>query len=125
MAFHEIYLEIEPTDIPFAQDCLGDQYLLRQNKVIQLYADTGEVEELNMDFDEFINECIEDPVEFLSLEPLLQFESEGGVLMPGELLHVYPLFSMEESEEGVAISKRPMFEQNDFLAGYYKKHQDN
>ena len=35
-AFHRLYDGIEETDIPFAQDCLGDQFLLRDDKVLRL-----------------------------------------------------------------------------------------
>lgn len=35
-ALHLLYPEVLPTDIPFAQDQLGDQYLLREGSVVGL-----------------------------------------------------------------------------------------
>src|SRR5271166_4833360 len=32
-AFHQLYPEVDPEDIPFAEDALGDQFLLRDGEV--------------------------------------------------------------------------------------------
>src|SRR5262249_38743554 len=41
-AFHRLYPEVQPEDIPFAEDCLGDQFLLRDGLVWRLMAETGD-----------------------------------------------------------------------------------
>src|SRR5437016_6339491 len=55
-AFHRLYPDVKPDDIPFAEDCLGDQFLLRGGEVWHLYAETGEVEALEANFKQFMAE---------------------------------------------------------------------
>ena len=61
---------------------------------------------------------MQDPVEFLLLQPLLQYQDEGGTLKPGELLSVYPPFCTEESANGVSIEATPMLDRIRFLADF-------
>src|SRR3954453_4788104 len=42
-SFHRHYPEVRPGDVPFAEDCLGDQFLLREGRVWRLAGETGEV----------------------------------------------------------------------------------
>jgi hypothetical protein len=114
-ALHKLFPAISESDVPFAQDCLGDQFLLRGGIVHKLDAEVGEVESLGMDLETFLNRAQEDPVEFLSLQPLLQFMSEGGELKPGQLLSVYPPFVTKESADGVSLRAISMFERIGFL----------
>lgn len=114
-ALYKQYDKMNETDIPFAQDCLGDQYFLRKNEVFLLNAENGEIDNLEMDFWEFIDECVNDPEDFLDMEPLLDFLEEGDSLAPGELLHIFPPFSLEESEEGVTLMKLPVEDRLQFL----------
>ena len=37
-AFHRAYPAVRETDVPFAQDCVGDQFLLRDGAVVRLLA---------------------------------------------------------------------------------------
>src|SRR6516164_10735934 len=53
-AFHRLYPELTPQDIPFAQDCLGDQFLLREGMVWRLFAETGETETLEETLSQFL-----------------------------------------------------------------------
>src|ERR1051325_2285272 len=64
-ALHKLFLAIHESDVPFAQDCLGDQFLLRGNVVHKLDAEIGEVEGLGMGLETFLNRAQENPVEFL------------------------------------------------------------
>src|ERR1700681_1788880 len=59
-AFHRLYPEVEPDDIPFAEDYLGDQFLLRGGDVWRLYAETGEVEPLEETFKVFMENVQDD-----------------------------------------------------------------
>ena len=120
-AFHRLYPELTPQDIPFAQDCLGDQFLLREGMVWRLFAETGETETLEETLSQFLRSAQTDPVEELGLQPLMQFQQDGGKLQPGQLLAAYPPFCMEESEDGVTLSAVPCEERHRFLAQFAAK----
>jgi hypothetical protein len=59
-----------------------------------------------------------DPIEYLSLQPLFQFQNEGGSLQPGQLLSVYPPFCTKESANGVSLKAIPTLERITFLADF-------
>lgn len=96
-ALHRSFPAIKQQDIPFGQDCFGDQFVLRGGSVHRLQAETGEIESLAMNLETFLLRAQEAPVEFLSLQPLRRFRREGGELKPGELLSVYLPFCTKES----------------------------
>lgn len=87
-ALSELYDSVEPTDVPFAQDCMGDQFLLREGRVIQLVAEEDTPHDLNLSLDEFFGECIANPENFLSF-------SFQRPLQPGEVFFAYPPFVMK------------------------------
>jgi len=117
-ALYKLFTNLRSTDIPFGQDYIGDQFILREEKVYRLTAENGELKDLEMDLDGFLKRSRENPVEFLTLHPLLQFQSEGGKLQPGQLLNALPPYIMKESENGVTLRAIPMFEQITFLADF-------
>ena len=102
-SFSALYPEVGPGDIPFAEECLGDQFLLRNGSVIRLTAGLGDVEELGVTLLQFLERVKADPVNFLGLHPLLRFQSEGGRLAPGQLLSAYPPYWTAEAEDGVSL----------------------
>jgi hypothetical protein len=106
---------VRADDIPFAEDAVGDQWLLRDGQVLRLAAETGEVEPLGLDLESFFAAIEDDPVETLGLHPLLQLQQEGGKLEPGELISVYPPFCMKESADGVSLRAVPARERHAFL----------
>jgi hypothetical protein len=120
LALHNLYPALKETDVPFGQDCLGDQFILRDDVVYRLSADSGDLECLEMNLDTFLANAQENPVEFLSLQPLLQFMAEGGKLKLGQLLNAYPPFCMTQSEKGVSLRAISMLEQISFLADFAK-----
>lgn len=120
MALFKVYEELRPSDIPFAEDCLGDQYFLRLGTVWNLMTESGDIEDLELEFDEFISHCIDDPVEFLSLEPLVEFMEDGGGLLPGELLTIDPPLMTEA--ESYAISKSKVDDRLAQLFELYRIH---
>jgi len=120
-ALHKLFPAIEETDVPFAQDCLGDQFVLRAGIVNKLDAEIGDVERLGMSLETFLSHAHENPVEFLSLQPLLQFISEGGKLRPGQLLSVYPPFITKESADGVSLKAISMYDRLGFLADFARQ----
>ncbi|HZZ77728.1 MAG TPA: hypothetical protein VFE62_04360 [Gemmataceae bacterium] len=123
-AFHQLYPDVEPDDVPFAEDCMGDQFLLRDGMVWHLLAETGEMESLESTFKEFFQNVEEDPGEHLGLHPLLQYQREGGHLQPGQLLAAYPPFCLEEAEDGVTLRALPSEERRRFLAEFAKYMRD-
>ncbi len=89
--FAALYEEVQPTDVPFAEDMLGDQFLLRGQRVMRLVAETGEVEEMSASLGSFFASVEEDIVTFLNVS--LQRELE-----PGMLLFAYPPFCLNTKD---------------------------
>ena len=71
-AIHKLFPAVEQLDIPFAQDCVDDQYILRNRIVYKLYSETGDIECLELGLASFLSAATTDPVDFLGLESLLQ-----------------------------------------------------
>jgi len=113
-SLHQRYPAVHETDVPFGEDCVGDQFLLRNDLVVQLMAETGEIERTDLTLDQFIATCESDPIEFLVMHPLLQLESEGISLKPGELVHAYPPFCSNEAANGVSLAAVPSAELLEF-----------
>jgi hypothetical protein len=86
-AIHRLYPAVQESDIPFAEDALGDQFLLRDEVVYIESLDAG-----LYDFDQAVRS---DPVDYLGLAPLENFRAQGGALAPGQLLSVYPPFVLQ------------------------------
>src|SRR5215213_5445947 len=106
-ALSSLYSAVHADDIPFGQDVLGDQFLLRDVLVYRLSAETGELESLGCTLLEFLERAQNDPVGYLSLQPMLQFYNDGGTLTPGQLLNVYPPFCTKEAANGVSLRAVP------------------
>jgi hypothetical protein len=107
---------VNAEDVPFAQDCLGDQFLLRSKFVLRLRGETGEVEDLAVGWREFFSAAGANPKEFLSLQLLECFKSDGASLEPGQLLNVYPPLCTRESANGVSLKAIPVPQRIRFLA---------
>ncbi|HYG39070.1 MAG TPA: hypothetical protein VD908_10635 [Cytophagales bacterium] len=119
-AFWKNYPDILDIDVPFAQDCMGDQFLIRGSKVIKLNCENGEVTELQMQLWNFFEEIEKDPILFLGMHPLIQFEMEGGKLEPGNLLSAYPPFCINQTGE-VTLKEMPVLERLNSLSLLSKK----
>ena len=118
-AFHRLYPKaILSTDIPFAQDFLGNQFLLRDRIVVFLHAETGVSENLNVGLGSFFKKIEADPVSTLHLEPLLEFQEHGHTLAPGELLAVFPPMCTKQAGAGVSFSAVSDSERRMFLARF-------
>ena len=99
-SIHHAYPGVSESDVPFAQDCVGDQFLLRNGEVVRLLAEDGAFEPLGVDLSAFLDAARSDPLEYLRLHPLVRFMQEGGRLSPGQILVAYPPFIAAESAEG-------------------------
>jgi hypothetical protein len=115
-ALHQLFSEIGPDDVPFGQDALGDQFILRVGVVHRLSAESDELTSLNLDLDAFLAAAAADPIGFLALQPLLHFQAQGGRLTPGQLLSVYPPFVFKESGGDASLRAIPALERLRFLA---------
>lgn len=123
-ALHMLFPAMKKSDIPFGQDCLGDQFLLRDRIVWKLCGESGEAESMNLGLSDFLRCAAANPVGFLHLEPLVQFQLEGGDLKPGELLSAYPPFITVESGKGVSLAALPTLERISFLAHFARQIAD-
>ena len=88
-----LFSSIERDDIPFAQDCFGDQYVIRDNRIWRVSAETDEIENLEISFNDFLNAVDNNPIEFLNIENI-----EPNTLKPGQIFNVFPPFCVESSE---------------------------
>jgi hypothetical protein len=118
LALYRLFPELSESDIPFGQDYVGDQFILRDDVVFRMSGETGQLESLETDFDGFLKRAQKDPENYLFLNPLSEFQEEGGKLTPGQLLNVIPPFILKESEKGVLMRAIPVSDQIKFLADF-------
>ena len=123
-AFHVLYEEVLETDVPFAEDGLGDQFFLRGPEVWHLWAETGEIELKSPTLETFMAEIIERATEVLSLEPVTAFLDAGQELKPGQLLMAYPPFCVSQSDQGVTLTAVSTPERREFLATIARQIHD-
>jgi hypothetical protein len=117
------YPTVRPTDIPFAEDAVGDQFLWRGGVVHRLSGETGEVESLGVTLGEFLERAATDPLEYLSLGPLVGFEKSGRRLEPGQLLNVYPPYCFDTPADR-SFKAVPAEQQLRFLAHLAEELRD-
>jgi hypothetical protein len=120
-ALHTLYPSLSSQDVPFAQDCVADQYVLRNRVVHKLEAETGTLCSLNLSLPEFLAAAEANPVEFLGMQPLQRYQQEGDALQPGQVLHVYPPFCTQEAANGVSLKAVPFSEAIAFLADFARQ----
>jgi hypothetical protein len=113
-ALHKQYASVMQTDIPFAEDCVGDQFLLRVGEVWSLRAETGDIEKTAGSLSMFWAAIAKDPFEALNFNPDLRLE-------PGQLFHAYPPFCTKESKGGVKLKPVPALELIRFHADFAKQ----
>ncbi len=124
LALHTLFRAVRRSDVPFAEDVVGDQFLLRDGVVQRLEGETGEMVSLDLELNEFLEACRADPIGFLQLAPLQRFVRDGGRLGPGQLLAVYPPFCTEESRAGVSLRAISAAERIGWLADFTAQIQD-
>lgn len=113
LSLSKLYPLVLPDDYPIAQDCFGDQFLIRNDSVIKLLAETGDIEEYNCTWKEFLSWAKEDPIDRLDLP-------EGLELERGKLLLAYPPFCTKEGADAV-ISQTEAEEVIRFHADFAKR----
>jgi len=115
-ALHRLFPVLASSDIPFGEDALGHQFIIRDGVVHRLDAEVGELESLAVDLADFDAAARSDQVEYLRLQPLERFRAEGGSLEPGQLLSVYPPYVFQESASNVSLRAIPASDRIAFLA---------
>lgn len=124
-ALWRLYPEaLNKDDVPFAEDALGDQYVVRGAIVHRLSAETGDLKSLDLDMPDFDAAVRADPVGFLSLEPLMEFRAEGKSLEPGQLLAVMPPFVINlepDQRTRMAVASR---QHTEWLADFARATRD-
>lgn len=123
-AVHRLFPVVTPEDVPFGQDALGDQFVVRDGSVWKLNAEFGELAPLNMTLPEFDAAIRSDPAHVLLLGPLHQFLAQGGTLEPGQLLSVMPPFVFQESAGSVSYRAVPMRDRIQFLSELARQLRD-
>lgn len=98
-AFHTLYESVKLTDIPFAQDQVGDQFLIRDSRVVRLSGETGDIEPLASSLEDFFMRLSEDIQGFLNV-------GLGYTMQPGQLLFASPPFVLQEA--GADALLKPM-----------------
>jgi hypothetical protein len=120
-----LYDAVTPEDVPFAANCMGDQFLLRGEAVVQLIAETGELEDVDASLESFLQRCAaRDPEIWLGLRYLEQFELEKGRLDPDRVLLPFPLLTVAESRKGVRLAAVPADEALEFHASLARRIGD-
>jgi hypothetical protein len=80
-----LYQSIKINDIPIGQDCLGNQFFLRKNIIHLLNSEFDEVDNLKIDFRQFIEEMND-----LTDEELDVKKMQNIILEPGQLINSDP-----------------------------------
>jgi hypothetical protein len=102
-AFHVLYEDVRSSDIPFAQDQVGDQFLIREGIILRLSAETGELGTLVGSLQDFLTGVTSDIEGFLAV-------GLSHRMQPGQLLHAYPPFCFRESGAGASLRPVPASE---------------
>lgn len=125
LAFWRTYDAVTEADIPFAQDCAGNQFLLRGDAVLWLDTETGELADLEVDFKHFLFGAEKFPVDALGMEPLRAFQQAGGVLRPGQLLSVFPPFCVAPDDKSTpSFAAMSALERLAWLADFHRQIKD-
>ena len=122
-AFWKIYPDVLDIDIPFAQDCMGDQFLFRGEKVYKLNLETGLLSFFDYDFYGFLEAIDNNPIDFLGMYPLVQHEMDGKELLPGQLLQAYPPLYLNIPGSVISLEAVPADDQILFLENLYKQQR--
>jgi hypothetical protein len=120
-ALHRLFAAIRDSDIPFGEDCMGDQFVLRDGIVHKLAGESGTLQPMALSWSQFFAGLLADSFTFLQLHPLVQFQREGGHLEPGQLLNAYPPFVTKEAADGVSLGAVPAHERIHFLPDFARQ----
>ncbi len=106
IAFHELYPGVQSTDIPFAEDAFGDQFLVRAGAVLRLEAEWGGVAEVSGSLERFFASLVLDASAVLGFDPRQVLAALPGPLAPGQLVQAFPPFVLK-TETGIQLRPVP------------------
>src|SRR5262249_38291311 len=112
-----LYNGVKKSDIPFAQDQLGDQFFIRKSSVIRLCAESGNIESIAGSLHEFLEKVDCDIEAYLNVGLSKKME-------PGQLLFAYPPLICRESGTGASLRPVPAHEAIHFHAELAKLIKD-
>ena len=115
-ALHHLFAEVQPSDVPFAEDAFGDQFLVRERAVVRLHGELGEISDAAESLDGFFTALAADPERVLDYQPLLTFRQAGGELRPGQLLAAFPPFVLQAEGSTRELRAVDALEQRRLLA---------
>jgi hypothetical protein len=116
------YPSVRAGDVPFAESCLGDQFLWRDGSILQLVAETGELEDVAPSLGLFLERCVHDNSQIvLGQRYLDEFEDSKQRLEPGFGLSIYPPLVVEESAAGVSLRGIPSLQLIDSLSAFARQ----
>lgn len=88
----------------FAEDAFGDQFALdAQGHVLRLKAESGALEELADDFDQWVLIVVEATDELLGRGTFADWASQNGRLPPGSQLQAFPPYLFAEDPDMVQL----------------------
>lgn len=113
-AFHHLYDDVRATDIPFGQDQFGNQFLVRQDRIYQLEAETGSVQPFCESLSQFMAKVEQDIEGFLKV-------GLGHELEPGRLWFAFPPFVIDSGPKGPSLKACAVGEVIRFHADFARK----
>jgi len=94
-AFHALYPGVQSTDIPFAEDAFGDQFLVRAGAVVRLEAEWGGIVEVSVSVERFFASLVADANSVLGFDPRQVLAALAAPLAPGQLVQAFPPFVLK------------------------------
>jgi hypothetical protein len=110
-----LFDSIETNDIPIAQDCFGDQFVIRNGGLWLLHSETDYMTDLGIDFIQFIQQVFINSSKFLNIENI---QCLG--LKPGQLINVVPPFCIN-SKDGYKFRPIDAIEQLNYLSFFSRE----
>jgi hypothetical protein len=98
-AFPVLYPALSPDDVPFAEELFGDQFILRDGRVLRLTAETGDLEGTAESVEAWFEQLLEDVAGLLGYEPSAALARVGGKLGAGQLVSVFPPLVVDAGEQ--------------------------
>ena len=124
MALHKRYSALEEYDLPFGQDFLGNQFVLRDERVWRLRGDTGQLRALDVDLAGFLENVRHDAIGYLELELLAEYHQLHGMLEPGKLVHTMPPLCMRRDDKKLALKSVDVDKGLSFLSDFARQIAD-
>ena len=118
---HETYPAVLAEDIPFAEDCVGDQFLLRDGAVLRLDISAGTVEDVSRSLAAFQATLDETPESILRLDLVREHERRVAPLEPHQVLAVYRFGGEQDGPPGgLSLTAADRLEVLQFNADFFR-----